>query len=86
MWYILDFMNKTAKENAMERKALFDGVRFLMRAEEIALRQGVACQLKTVLGPPESPCGMKLVFGAPDETLLRRLWTEAGIGFRIENE
>lgn len=79
-------MNKKAKENAMDRKALFDGVRFLMRAEEIALRQGVDCQLKTVLGPPESPCGMKLVFGASDEALLRRLWTEAGIGFRIEDE
>ena len=29
---------------------------------------------------------MKLVFGAPDETLLRRLWSEAGISFRIEDE
>ncbi len=70
----------------MKRKALFQGTRFLIRAEEIALRQGIECQLKTILGPPESPCGMKLVFQAGDETLLRQRWTEAGIEFRIEDD
>lgn len=68
------------------RKALFKGAALLIRAEEIALKAGISCQLKTVLGPPQTPCGMKLVFASSHEPLLRRLWTEADIEFTISED
>lgn len=70
----------------MQKKALFAGVRFLIRAESLALNAGIECQLKTVIGPPESPCGMKLVFPAGREAELARLWQDAGLQFKIEDE
>lgn len=57
-----------------------------MRAEEIALKAGIGCQLKTFAGPPKSPCGMKLVFESEKKQTLEKLWTEAGLRFRTEEE
>ena len=68
------------------RKALFGSAVILIRAEEIALKAGVRCQLKTVLGPPETPCCMKLVFAGQDEACLRQLWEAAGISFKISDD
>ncbi|MCM1042018.1 MAG: hypothetical protein NC396_06285 [Bacteroides sp.] len=68
------------------KQALFGSAAILIRAEEIALKAGVSCQLKTVLGPPKTPCGMKLVFAGKDEALLRKLWGGAGIEFNISDD
>ncbi len=68
------------------RQALFGSAVILIQAEEIALKAGVDCWLKTVLGPPKTPCGMKLVFAGKDEALVRKLWREAGIEFKINDD
>lgn len=68
------------------KKALFSSPAVLIRAEEIALKAGVPCLLKAVAGPPLTPCGMKLVFEPGGEDLLRRLWTQAGIDFKISDD
>ncbi len=70
----------------MNQQALFEGVRFLMKAEETALRAGIECRLKTLIVPAHSPCGMKLVFNRNDRERLSELWTRAGLKFKIEDE